>query len=207
MRLAFAATTLLFGALVFSPSPLRAEEKQLYTCGMHPQIIKDKPGNCPICGMKLTPVRANSAGGGKASAHSGERKAKYYKSTMIPGQISQKPATDTMGMDMVPVYEGEDASTESDIQIESMTTQRMNLKTALITRGPVKRDFRTVGTVAYNEEGLHDITMKYEGWLEKLHVNATWSAVKTGRLQQEVAQPLSRNRCSSSPRKGDLCFP
>ena len=34
-----------------------AEAKTLYTCGMHPQIIQDHPGNCPICGMKLTPVR------------------------------------------------------------------------------------------------------------------------------------------------------
>ena len=32
-------------------------EKQLYTCGMHPQVIQDHPGTCPICGMELTPVR------------------------------------------------------------------------------------------------------------------------------------------------------
>ncbi len=32
-----------------------------YTCPMHPQILKDKPGNCPICGMELVPV--TSAGG------------------------------------------------------------------------------------------------------------------------------------------------
>ena len=28
-------------------------KKELYTCSMHPQIIRDKPGNCPICGMQL----------------------------------------------------------------------------------------------------------------------------------------------------------
>lgn len=28
-------------------------QKELYTCPMHPQIIRDKPGNCPICGMAL----------------------------------------------------------------------------------------------------------------------------------------------------------
>ena len=32
-----------------------------YTCPMHPQIIKDGPGSCPICGMDLVPV--NSSGG------------------------------------------------------------------------------------------------------------------------------------------------
>src|SRR5258708_14524763 len=34
-----------------------SQEKTLYTCGMHPQVIQDHPGNCPICGMKLTPIR------------------------------------------------------------------------------------------------------------------------------------------------------
>ena len=29
------------------------EKKQLWTCSMHPEIIRDHPGNCPICGMEL----------------------------------------------------------------------------------------------------------------------------------------------------------
>lgn len=32
-----------------------AGKEQLYTCSMHPQIIRNKPGNCPICGMELVP--------------------------------------------------------------------------------------------------------------------------------------------------------
>lgn len=27
--------------------------EEIYTCSMHPQIIRDKPGKCPICGMQL----------------------------------------------------------------------------------------------------------------------------------------------------------
>src|SRR6266536_5666896 len=26
-----------------------------YTCPMHPEIVRDAPGNCPICGMALEP--------------------------------------------------------------------------------------------------------------------------------------------------------
>ncbi len=31
-----------------------------YTCSMHPEIISDKPGKCPKCGMDLIPVSASS---------------------------------------------------------------------------------------------------------------------------------------------------
>lgn len=34
-----------------------------YTCPMHPSIISDKPGDCPICGMSLVPRRQSSTGG------------------------------------------------------------------------------------------------------------------------------------------------
>src|SRR5690349_10224279 len=33
-----------------------AKPGQKYTCPMHPEIIRDGPGSCPICGMALEPV-------------------------------------------------------------------------------------------------------------------------------------------------------
>ena len=33
-----------------------AEEAQLWTCGMHPEVVQDHPGTCPICGMDLIPL-------------------------------------------------------------------------------------------------------------------------------------------------------
>jgi Cu(I)/Ag(I) efflux system membrane fusion protein len=41
-----------------------AQGKQLYTCSMHPFIIKDKPGTCPICGMELIKKIEGAAAGG-----------------------------------------------------------------------------------------------------------------------------------------------
>ncbi|MCX6969364.1 MAG: efflux RND transporter periplasmic adaptor subunit [Verrucomicrobia bacterium] len=56
LALACIGLTGVFLALHSSSAPKTAAEKQLYTCGMHPQIIQDHPGNCPICEMKLQPV-------------------------------------------------------------------------------------------------------------------------------------------------------
>ncbi len=44
-----------------------SSQKYLYTCSMHPEILQDHPGNCPICGMKLIkknekPVAINNIG-------------------------------------------------------------------------------------------------------------------------------------------------
>lgn len=185
MKSAFPLPRFAVLALVglFAATALAAE--QLYTCGMHPQIIKKEPGNCPICGMALTPIRANAG-----AASSGERKIKHYKSTMNPGEVSPRPGKDSMGMEMVPVYEeGGTASAANVIHIEPGIVQRMNLKTDLVARGPVRREIRNVGTIAYNEEGLHDITTKYEGWIEKLHVNATWTTVQAGDPLFEIYSP------------------
>jgi RND family efflux transporter MFP subunit len=172
--------------LSFISVPVMAEQ-QLYTCGMHPQIIKTEPGDCPICGMKLTPIRSNKAAG--SSKATGERTIKYYKSSMIPGEVHNAPGKDTMGMDLVPVYDGEDSSAQNAIQIDAVTIQRMNLKTGLVEKGPVSRAIRTVGSVSFNEESQRDITLKYEAWLEKLHVAATWTKVKAGDPLFDVYSP------------------
>ena len=48
-----------------SPAPIPTAttmSKVAYTCPMHPEIRKDSPGACPICGMALEPVGASSGG-------------------------------------------------------------------------------------------------------------------------------------------------
>ena len=165
--------------------------KTLYTCGMHPQVVQDKPGNCPICGMKLTPIRKQSGTSKSGStAPSGERKIKYYKSTMTPGEVKPGPGKDSMGMDMVPVYEDEAAANESQqIAIDPVTTQNMGIRTAVVTRGPLRRVIRTVGVIDYNETTLADVTTKFKGWIEKLYVNATGQLVMKGDPLFEIYSP------------------
>jgi RND family efflux transporter MFP subunit len=163
-----------------------AKEEQLYTCGMHPQVIEHKPGNCPICGMKLTPVRKQAA----AKVPAGERKVTHYKSTMNPGEVSPGPAKDSMGMAMVPVYEDEAAAAESSaITIDPVTMQNMNLRTGVVTRGPLRRAVRTVGVVDFDETTLTDVTTKFKGWVEKLHVDSTGQQVHRGDPLFDIYSP------------------
>ncbi|MGH7992824.1 MAG: efflux RND transporter periplasmic adaptor subunit [Limisphaerales bacterium] len=152
-----------------------APTRTLYTCGMHPWIIQDHPGNCPICGMKLEPVHQTA---GATPAAKG--KILYYKSTMKPGETSPVPAKDSMGMDMVPVHGNEAAVNSSEIDIDPVTIQDMNIQTTTVERGPLRRIIRTVGTIDYNETALADVTTKFRGWIEKLDVDATGELVHRG---------------------------
>ncbi|HKI83730.1 MAG TPA: heavy metal-binding domain-containing protein, partial [Candidatus Krumholzibacteria bacterium] len=63
-----------------APAKEKAEKKQLWTCGMHPNVIQDHPGNCPICGMKLVPLRSNDdAEAEPASSSEGKGKILFYR--------------------------------------------------------------------------------------------------------------------------------
>lgn len=165
------------------------EAKTVYTCGMHPQVVQDEPGNCSIGGMKLMPVK-RPPGGGAPAAGSDERRIKYYKSTMIPGEVRETPGQDSMGMDMVPVYEDEAAAADaSTISIDPVTIQNMGIRTAAVESGPLRRVIRTVGTIDSSEPALADVNTKFKGWIEKLYVNATGQLVERGDPLFEIYSP------------------
>ncbi|MBI5185092.1 MAG: efflux RND transporter periplasmic adaptor subunit [Nitrospinae bacterium] len=176
------------------PALTIAGGEQLYTCGMHPQVIQNKPGNCPICGMKLMPVHkkngpdAQPGESAKGEGPAKERKIKFYKSTMSPGEASPTPGKDSMGMDMVPVYEGE-ADASSIISIDPVTAQNMGIRTALVARGPLRKVVRTVGAIDFDETTLVDVTTKFKGWIEELHVDATGRQVHRGEPLFEIYSP------------------
>ncbi|MFT3824235.1 MAG: efflux RND transporter periplasmic adaptor subunit [Chitinophagaceae bacterium] len=60
----FSLCTMLLPVFLLTSCKEKAEKKetatvqqkqQTYTCSMHPQIVRNEPGNCPICGMELVP--------------------------------------------------------------------------------------------------------------------------------------------------------
>src|SRR4051812_4371963 len=69
-----------------------ASGKQLWTCSMHHEVIRDAPGLCPICHMKLTPLDAPGSQPTTSNAALGEPKVKYWWDPMLnPPYISDHP--------------------------------------------------------------------------------------------------------------------
>ncbi|MCI0530814.1 MAG: efflux RND transporter periplasmic adaptor subunit [candidate division Zixibacteria bacterium] len=156
----------------------------LYSCGMHPNVISDKPGNCPICGMKLTPIQSGLESNPNVSA---ERKIKYWQAPMDPTFISDKPGKSPMGMDLVPVYE--DQIQTDAIVIDPMMAQNMGLRTVTAEVKVLARTIHTAGHITYNQELLTNLTTKLSGWVEKLHVENAGDPVAPGQPLLDLYSP------------------
>ena len=65
----------------------------------------------------------------------------------------------------------------------------MDVRTGLVTRGPLRRTVRTVGAVDFDETALTDVTTKFKGWVEKLCVDSTGQQVHRGDPLFEIYSP------------------
>jgi len=155
---------------------------QQYTCGMHPQIVEDHPGNCPICGMKLVPIK--NSGNNKP----GERKILYYRAPMDPNEIYDHPGKSKMGMDLVPVYDDE-AGGSGIVHIDPAVQQNMNVKIEEVVSKKLSPTVTTNGVLSLNETKEFIVTTKVNGWVEKLFVNYTGQKVNKGQKLMEIYSP------------------
>ncbi len=148
---------------------------------MHPQIISDKPGNCPICEMKLVPVK-------QTNQTKSERKILFYRHPMNPEIISDHPQKDEMGMDFVPVYEDE-VSESGVVSIDPEVQQKMNIKTVKVELRELPSKVVTNGILRTDETREFIVTTRLDGWVEKLYVNYTGQIVQKGTRLMDIYSP------------------
>jgi Cu(I)/Ag(I) efflux system membrane fusion protein/cobalt-zinc-cadmium efflux system membrane fusion protein len=164
-----------------------APQKQIYHCPMHPNYFSDKPGNCPICGMKLVPVNVEQP---QSSAISGgDRKILYYRDAMNPAHTSPRPGKTPDGMDLAPVYEDEAASEGGAVKIDPLTVQNIGVKTETVEMRSLKKDIRVSANIDLNETTVSIVNTKIMGWVEKLLVDFTGQPVKKGQPLLSLYSP------------------
>jgi len=119
-----------------------------------------------------------------------KKKIKYWVAPMDPTYIRNKPGKSPMGMDLIPVYEGEEQGSEKGtVKIDPVTVQNMGVRTGKVTRRPLSVTIRTVGYVTYDEERLEHINTKITGWVEDLFVNATGEKIQKGQKLLSIYSP------------------
>ena len=89
----FAATSVL--AEQAKPSPAPSDTAHLkYTCVMHPEIMRDQPGNCSKCGMKLVPVHSSRKTEPRAHSHGQSSPGHHDMAGMAMGHMAMASSID-----------------------------------------------------------------------------------------------------------------
>ncbi|MBP7149136.1 MAG: efflux RND transporter periplasmic adaptor subunit [Acidobacteria bacterium] len=154
-----------------------------YHCPMHPTYTSDRPGDCPICGMRLVPME---------EAPPPAAPAQLYECPMHPEVTSRNPEDrcPQCGMKIdQPVPEpagGAPAAAPgapagyAPLELHADAVQLAGVQTAPAVAGSIGRAVRAVGTIAPDERRVRHVHTKIDGWIEKLYVNFTGQAVRQG---------------------------
>ncbi len=148
-------------------------QTQLWTCGMHPNVITEEPGQCPICGMNLTPVKQAIADEGHEMGA-----GRDFGAGHAHDELAAPSPEETTG-----------PARDASIVIDPATIQNIGVLTATVRERPLTRSIRTVGHLDYNEEMFSRINVKYPGWIERLYVNETGQQVRAGDPLLDIYSP------------------
>jgi Cu(I)/Ag(I) efflux system membrane fusion protein len=134
-----------------------------------------------------------STGGTTGTAASGgtagqPRRILYYRNPMGLNDTSPVPKKDAMGMDYIPVYDG-DVPEGPQVKISLNRLQTLGVKTETATSRSMSRTIRAVGTIEASERGLYTVSPKFEGWITTLYVNTTGATVRRGEPLLAVYSP------------------
>ncbi len=132
--------------------------------------------------------------GAPASAAKKERKLLYYRNPMGLPDTSPTPKKDPMGMDYIPVFEGGDDEggepvSANQVKISTEKIQKLGVRTELAQLRALDKTVGAAGRVEPDERRIYAISPKFEGYVERLHVNVTGQSVGKGQALFEVYSP------------------
>jgi Cu(I)/Ag(I) efflux system membrane fusion protein len=120
------------------------------------------------------------------------KKLLYYRNPMGLADTSPTPKKDPMGMDYIPVYEGgadEEPTTPGQVVISTQKVQKLGVRVEAAQLRSLDRLVRAAGRVEPDERRLYTIAPKFEGYVERLHVNVTGQAVGIGQPLFDAYSP------------------
>jgi membrane fusion protein, copper/silver efflux system len=123
-----------------------------------------------------------------AATAQGPRKIKYYRNPMGLPDTSPVPKKDSMGMDYIAVYDGED-SDDGSVKLTPGKIQRTGVKSEPAAARVIRTVIRAPGTIQLDERRVSVIAMRTEGFVLKVADVTTGSHVVKGQPLIEVYSP------------------
>ncbi|MFZ3081898.1 efflux RND transporter periplasmic adaptor subunit [Rhodoferax ferrireducens] len=125
-------------------------------------------------------------------AGSTSRKLLYYRNPMGLPDTSPTPKKDPMGMDYIAVYAGgadEEPAAANQVRISTEKVQKLGVRVEAAQLRALDKSVRASGRIEPDERRVYAISPKFEGYVERLHVNVTGQAVGKGQPLFEVYSP------------------
>jgi len=110
----------------------------------------------------------------------GPRKILYYRNPMGLPDTSPVPKKDWMGMDYIPVYQGEEQDDGKTVKVSLDKVQRSGVRTEAVEARVILRPVRAVGTVMHDESRLTVVAMRSDAYIEELFVSKTGQHIHAG---------------------------
>ena len=123
-----------------------------------------------------------------AAAPPADRKIKYYRHPMGLPDISPTPRKDSMGMDYIPVYEGDD-NDDGSVKLSPGKIQRTGVKSEQAERRVIRTMIRAPGTIQLDERRVSVIAMRAESYVQKVADVTTGTHVVKGQPLMEIYSP------------------
>ncbi|MDO9244536.1 MAG: efflux RND transporter periplasmic adaptor subunit [Rhodocyclaceae bacterium] len=134
-------------------------------------------------------VGAGETASADAAAAPGGKKLLYYRNPMGLPDTSPTPKKDSMGMDYIAVYEGEEDTGSGEVKISTARVQKLGVRVEAAHYRELSRPLRAAGRVEIDERRVHTVAPKFEGWIESLQVSATGQPVGRGQPLFEAYSP------------------
>ena len=127
---------------------------------------------------------------GASQPQTAEKTILYWVAPMDPNYRRDKPGKSPMGMDLIPVYAGQNAEAKgSEVTISPEVVQNLGIRTALAKKQNMERRIDTVGYVSLDESKITHIHLRTEGWVEKLWIKFEGESVQEGQLLFQYYSP------------------
>ncbi|MGD9631905.1 MULTISPECIES: efflux RND transporter periplasmic adaptor subunit [unclassified Afipia] len=117
-----------------------------------------------------------------------DRRIKYYRNPMGLPDMSPVPKKDSMGMDYIPVYEGDD-SDDGSIKLSRGKIQRTGVKSEPAALRVIRTVIRAPGTIQLDERRISVVSMRSESWVQKVANVTTGTRVSRGQPLLEIYSP------------------